>query len=77
MRHKTSFSHRFSHTVFKKHKLYTDQKHKKTHVEVNLDVNTEQLDVNQGRGAGGRPPRTPPAPLGLQIKNIRPGLAGK
>ena len=50
-------------TVFKKEQTLYTQKTQKTHVEVNLDVNTEQLDVNQGRGAGGRPP-DPPCPFG-------------
>ena len=63
-------------TVSKKELTLYTPKTQKTYVEVNLDVNTEQLDVNPGDVPGGDP-RTPPAPLGLQIKNIRPCLAGK
>ena len=59
-------------TVFKKEQILYTQKTQKTHVEVNLDVNTEQLDVNQGRGAGGRPPG-PPLPLwGSRLKTSAP-----
>ena len=59
-------------TVFKKEQILYTQKTQKTHVEVNLDVNTEQLDVNQGRGAGGRPPGPPLALWGSRLKTSAP-----